>query len=175
MILCMFQDRIYWTDRDRAAVFMANRLTGQDIHTLAENLNDPHDLVVFHQLRQPQGVCAMRSMIEGLCMMCVSVHFPPPRCDCVSRVASLRPRFPPWIRVDPGTWINDGEACDCGGVIKALGAAVHSHICQSPASIPSLLTGQSRFELNWTKLLIMNVMVVLCVFPIPSSYKTCLS
>lgn len=53
--LLLLQDRIYWTDRDRAAVFMANRLSGQDIQTLAENLNDPHDLVVFHQLRQPQG------------------------------------------------------------------------------------------------------------------------
>lgn len=57
MILPAFQDRIYWTDRDRAAVLMANRLTGQDIQTLAENLNDPHDIVVFHQLLQPQGVC----------------------------------------------------------------------------------------------------------------------
>lgn len=57
MILPVFQDRIYWTDRDRAAVLMANRLTGQDIQTLAENLNDPHDIVVFHQLLQPQGVC----------------------------------------------------------------------------------------------------------------------
>lgn len=54
--LCVFQDRIYWTDRDRAAVFMANRLSFQDVQTLAENLNDPHDIVVFHQLRQPQGV-----------------------------------------------------------------------------------------------------------------------
>lgn len=53
----MLQDRIYWTDRDRAAVFMANRLNFQDVQTLAENLNDPHDIVVFHQLRQPQGVC----------------------------------------------------------------------------------------------------------------------
>lgn len=59
----VFQDRIYWTDRDRAAVFMANRLSGQDIHTLAENLNDPHDLVVFHQLRQPPGACTV--MIDG--------------------------------------------------------------------------------------------------------------
>lgn len=59
------QDRIYWTDRDRAAVFMANRLTGQDIHVLAENLNDPHDIVVFHRLRQPQGV--WERMCVGIC------------------------------------------------------------------------------------------------------------
>lgn len=55
----VLQDRIYWTDRDKAAVFMANRLTGQDIQALAENLNDPHDIVVFHQLRQPPGVCSV--------------------------------------------------------------------------------------------------------------------
>lgn len=63
MILPVFQDRIYWTDRDRAAVFMANRLTGQDIQTLAENLNDPHDIVVFHQLRQPPGVCTVAERV----------------------------------------------------------------------------------------------------------------
>lgn len=102
MILPVFQDRIYWTDRDRAAVFMANRLTGQDFHTLAENLNDPHDIVVFHQLRQPQGVCTLQHEWGRLCMcVCTSVRFPPLAaivwaeshlCDQVSSVGPCRPR-----------------------------------------------------------------------------------
>lgn len=83
MILPVFQDRIYWTDRDRAAVFMANRLTGQDIHTLAENLNDPHDIVVFHQLRQPQGVCTAR--VRESLHVCLHVcSFSSPRSDRAS-------------------------------------------------------------------------------------------
>ena len=95
----VFQDRIYWTDRDRAAVFMANRLSGQDVHTLAENLNDPHDLVVFHQLRQPPGVCTVWAR-ECVCVcvcvcvcarLIVSVHFAP--LAVIVLVTSLKPRI----------------------------------------------------------------------------------
>ncbi len=123
-MLHVFQDRIYWTDRDRAAVFMANRLTGQDIHTLAENLNDPHDIVVFHQLRQPQGVCVQHEQ-GRLCVCSFFICFPP---LAVIVLVAL------WVYVEREPWINDTEAGDCGGVIKALGAAEHSHICQNPAS-----------------------------------------
>uniref|UniRef100_A0A3Q1I9I5 EGF-like domain-containing protein n=1 Tax=Anabas testudineus TaxID=64144 RepID=A0A3Q1I9I5_ANATE len=88
--LAVFEDRIYWTDRDRAAVFMANRLTGQEIHTLAENLNDPHDIVVFHQLRQPQGPdsCNLGSVANGGCdYLClkapqITEHSPKYTCAC---------------------------------------------------------------------------------------------
>ncbi|XP_061549229.1 low-density lipoprotein receptor-related protein 8-like isoform X3 [Phycodurus eques] len=88
--LAVFEDRIYWTDRDKASVFMANRLTGQDIHTLAENLNDPHDIVVFHQLRQPQGSdsCNLGSVANGGCeYLClkapqITEHSPKYTCAC---------------------------------------------------------------------------------------------
>ncbi|XP_037133045.1 low-density lipoprotein receptor-related protein 8-like isoform X1 [Syngnathus acus] len=88
--LAVFEDRIYWTDRDKASVFMANRLTGQDVHTLADNLNDPHDIVVFHHLRQPQGPdsCNLGSVANGGCeYLClkapqITEHSPKYTCAC---------------------------------------------------------------------------------------------
>lgn len=147
MILPVFQDRIYWTDRDRAAVFMANRLTGQDIQTLAENLNDPHDIVVFHQLRQPPGVCTVAE--RGRLCARLLVCFLPSLWLCEPSHISATV-FPAWVHDDPGTWINDIEAFDCGGVIKAVGAAAHSHICQNSASNPIFFnrTIQIWVELN---------------------------
>lgn len=134
------QDRIYWTDRDRAAVFMANRLTGQDIHTLAENLNDPHDIVVFHQLRQPQGVCACLYFLvltnyfafRALCVCLCGIHGHPLWRSDLCHISVTK--FSPRLHINPGAWINDAEACDGGRVIKAVGGALDSHICHTPAS-----------------------------------------
>lgn len=49
------QDRIYWTDLEDEAIYSANRLTGHDVAKVAEDLNNPLDLVVFHEQRQPKG------------------------------------------------------------------------------------------------------------------------
>lgn len=66
----------------------------------------------------------------------------------LSRISVTNPQQVPVIS---GTWINDGEACERGRAIKASGAAVHSHICQSPASKPvfSYRTIQIWIERNW--------------------------
>lgn len=56
MSVCLpVQDRVYWTDLEDEAIYSANRLTGQDVATVAEHLNNPLDLVVFHEQRQPKG------------------------------------------------------------------------------------------------------------------------
>lgn len=51
----IIQDRIYWTDLEDEAIYSANRLTGHDVVKVAEHLNNPLDLVVFHEQRQPKG------------------------------------------------------------------------------------------------------------------------
>lgn len=57
------QDRIYWTDLEDEAIYSANRLTGHDVAKVAEHLNNPLDLVVFHEQRQPKGkTCSNNNM-----------------------------------------------------------------------------------------------------------------
>lgn len=53
--LFFLQDRIYWSDLEDEAIYSVNRLTGHDISMLAQHLNSPLDVVVFHELRQPKG------------------------------------------------------------------------------------------------------------------------
>lgn len=54
-LLGILQDRLYWTDVEDEAIYSANRLTGHDVAKVAEHLNNPLDLVVFHEQRQPKG------------------------------------------------------------------------------------------------------------------------
>jgi len=51
----ILQDRVYWTDLEDEAIYSVNRLTGHDVAMLAQHLNNPLDVVVFHELRQPKG------------------------------------------------------------------------------------------------------------------------
>uniref|UniRef100_A0A3Q1EYL8 Low density lipoprotein receptor-related protein 8, apolipoprotein e receptor n=1 Tax=Acanthochromis polyacanthus TaxID=80966 RepID=A0A3Q1EYL8_9TELE len=88
--LTVFEDRIYWTDLEDEAIYSANRLTGHEVAKVAEHLNNPLDLVVFHEQRQPKApdTCNMGSLPNGGCeYLCLKApqitdHSPKYTCAC---------------------------------------------------------------------------------------------
>lgn len=50
-----WQDRVFWTDGESEAIYGANKFTGSDVTMLANNLNQPQDIIVYHELVQLSG------------------------------------------------------------------------------------------------------------------------
>ncbi|XP_072239485.1 low-density lipoprotein receptor [Leuresthes tenuis] len=67
--LTVFEEKVFWTDMTNGAVFSANRLTGNNITKLASDLEQPEDILLYHNLKQPVGVnlCRESNSINGGC------------------------------------------------------------------------------------------------------------
>lgn len=50
---------MFWTDGENEAIYGANKFTGSDVTVLASNLNEPQDIIVYHELIQLSGVCSI--------------------------------------------------------------------------------------------------------------------
>uniref|UniRef100_A0A8C8DU13 Very low density lipoprotein receptor n=1 Tax=Oryzias sinensis TaxID=183150 RepID=A0A8C8DU13_9TELE len=87
--LTVFEDRVFWTDGENQAIYGANKFSGSDVVTLASNLNDPQDIIVYHELIQLSGTnwCTERGVNGGCSFMClpapqVNKHSPKYTCVC---------------------------------------------------------------------------------------------
>ncbi|XP_019865728.1 very low-density lipoprotein receptor isoform X2 [Aethina tumida] len=82
-----FEDWVYWTDWDRAAVFKANKFTGKNVTavTATEMLENPMVIHVYHPYRQPDGEnhCqAVNGHCSHLCLPAPQINSHSPKISC---------------------------------------------------------------------------------------------
>ncbi|XP_008315569.1 low-density lipoprotein receptor-like [Cynoglossus semilaevis] len=88
--LTVFEERVFWIDAAKGAVYSANRLTGNQITELAVDLDHPEDIILYHDLKQPNNPnwCSEGSTVNGGCeFLClpapqINEHSPKYTCAC---------------------------------------------------------------------------------------------
>ncbi|GCC23412.1 hypothetical protein chiPu_0001807 [Chiloscyllium punctatum] len=70
--VALFEDHVFWIDGETEAIYRANKFTGANVTTLAANLDEPHDIIVYHELIQPSGdtMCGATAFVcpDGQCL-----------------------------------------------------------------------------------------------------------
>ncbi|XP_053432491.1 low-density lipoprotein receptor-related protein 8 isoform X11 [Nycticebus coucang] len=147
--IAVFEDKVFWTDLENEAIFSANRLNGLEISILAENLNNPHDIVIFHELKQPRAadVCELSAQPNGGCeYLCLpapqtSSHSPKYTCACPDTMW-LGPDMKRCYRAPQSTSTTTLASTTPGTVsatTRAPGTTVHSPTYQNHSTeTPSL-------------------------------------
>uniref|UniRef100_A0A2P2HWY1 Lipoprotein receptor 2A n=1 Tax=Hirondellea gigas TaxID=1518452 RepID=A0A2P2HWY1_9CRUS len=80
--ISVFEDRFYWTDWSRLALYSANKFNGGDVHNVSAGhmLESPKVVHVFHQYRQPKGINICES--NPCSHICVRSIFGQRLCTC---------------------------------------------------------------------------------------------
>ncbi|XP_072505606.1 low-density lipoprotein receptor-related protein 8 isoform X3 [Notamacropus eugenii] len=144
--IAVFEDRVFWTDLENEAIFSANRLNGLEISVLAENLNNPHDIVIFHELKQPKApdACEQSSQPNGGCeYLClpapqISIHSPKYTCACPDSMW-LGPDMKRCYRAPPST----STTTLASTTVRTPGTNL---LTTSPTSLPGHMKNESSGE-----------------------------
>ncbi|KAL2772522.1 low-density lipoprotein receptor-related protein 8 isoform 3 precursor [Daubentonia madagascariensis] len=145
--IAVFEDKVFWTDLENEAIFSANRLNGLEISILAENLNNPHDIVIFHELKQPRApdACERSAQPNGGCeYLCLpapqtSSHSPKYTCACPDTM---------WLGPDMKRCYRDGSE---GGKIGSTVTAAVIGIIVPLAVIALLCMSGYLIWRNWKR------------------------
>ncbi|XP_059825945.1 prolow-density lipoprotein receptor-related protein 1-like [Hypanus sabinus] len=85
--VAVFEDRVFWSNRDTETIYGANKFTGADLQALASNLQKFQDLVIYHELIQPFGKnwCndTLKAGCEYMCLPAPQKDGSTPKYSCV--------------------------------------------------------------------------------------------